>query len=178
MSVTEHDVDWPAKLLSTEDLEYIFPHGPGALKADLQRVREIQALHAGFGRGHWVSHDERQNYYKVDVSFVEAFVGCDAQRIALKDRVSTYHAHDWKREAIGRVQVRAANGGSPQNFTDGQQQHFFQLVREAEARFAKLMDDLVVMQGLTTELKPETRELIKRCTSHEQLLARMLNAKE
>jgi hypothetical protein len=40
------------------------------------------------------------------------------------------------------------------------------------------MEDLLLMQGLTSELKPETRELIKRCTSYGQLLECMLNAKE
>ena len=53
-----------------------------------------------------------------------------------------------------------------------------QLVRQAEERFHKLMQDLLLMQSLTSELKPQTRELIKRCTSHGQLVACMLNAKE
>jgi len=175
MSATEHDVDWPAKLLSTEDTQWRFPHGPHALKADLKRVREIHDLRAGFLRGHWVSPDERQNYYKVDMSFAEAFIFSDAKRIALKNRVTTYHRHDWKREAIARVQVRYDHGSI---FTVFQPQELRNLVHTAEQRFAKLMDDLVVMQGLTAELQPETRELTKRCTSLEQLLASMLNADE
>ena len=169
--------EWPGKLLSVEDLEYSFPHGTRALIAERQSVREVAALQAGFHRGHWVSHDPLRNYFKVDMSYEEAFVGCDADRIALKDRVTTYYNCDWEREATARVQVRLANG-SPLNFTDGQQQHFAQLLREADKRFSELMDDLLLMQGLTSELKPQTRELIKRCTSHGQLLECMLNAKE
>jgi hypothetical protein len=169
--------EWPAKLLSVEDIAYGWPHGMSALIAERQRVSEIQALHAGFHVGHWVSHDPKQNYFKLDVSFEEAFVGCDADRIALKDRVTRYYNCDWQREATDRVQVRLANGSSL-NFTDGQQQHFAQLVHQAEQRFRKLMEDLLLLQGLTSELKPQTRGLIKRCTSHEQLLACMLNAKE
>jgi hypothetical protein len=169
--------EWPVKLLSVEDLEYKWPYGTRALISERERVREIQALQAGFLRGHWVSHDPLQNYFKLDMSFAEAFVGCDAERISLKDRVTTYYNCDWKREATARVEVRLANGSSL-NYTDGQQQHFVQLMREAEQRYCKLMHDLLLLQGLTSELKPETRGLIKSCTSYEQLLACMLNAKE
>lgn len=169
--------EWPGKLLSVEDLEYSWPHGTRALIAERQRVREVAALQAGFHRGHWVSHDPLQNYFKLDMSYEEAFVGCDAERIALKDRVTTYYNCDWKRDATARVQVRLANGPSL-GFTDGQQQLFAQHLREADTRFSQLMEDLLLLQGLTSELKPQTRELIKRCTSHGQLLACMLNAKE
>ena len=169
--------EWPGKLLSAADLEYKFPYGPRALIEERQRVREVAALQAGFHRGHWVSHDPLQNYFKLDMSYEEAFVGCDAERIALKDRVTTYYNCDWKRDATARVQVRLASGSSVR-FTDGQQQLFAQHLREADTRFSQLMDDLLLLQGLTSELKPQTRELIKRCTSHGQLLACMLNAKE
>ena len=168
---------WPEKLLSIDDIEYSFPHGTRALIAERQRVMDIRLLQAGFHRGHWVSHDPLRNYFKLDMSYEEAFVDCDAQRIALKDRVTTYYNCDWKREATARVQVRLANGSSL-NFTDGQQQQFAADVRQAEQRFGQLMEDLLIMQALTSELKPQTRELIKRCTSHGQLFACMLNAKE
>jgi hypothetical protein len=156
--------EWPAKLLSVDDLAYGWPHGMSALIAELERVREIQALHIGFHVGDWASHDPNQNYFKLDMSFAEAFVGCDADRIALKDRVTTYYNCDWKREATALDQRRLVK--------------FAVLFREAEQRFRKLMEDLLLLQGLTSELKPQTRGLIKRCTSHEQLLACMLNAKE
>ena len=91
--------------------------------------------------------------------------------------MTTSYNCDWKRDATTRVQVRLASGSSVR-FTDGEQQLFAQHLREADNRFSQLMEDLLLLQGLTSELKPETRELIKRCTSHGQLLACMLNAKE
>ena len=67
--------EWPGKLLSAEDLEYKFPHGPRALIEERQRVREVAALQAGLHRGHWVSSDPLRNYFKIDLSYEEAFVG-------------------------------------------------------------------------------------------------------
>ena len=58
------------------------------------------------------------------------------------------------------------------------EQQILGLKREADKLFAKYIEDVVLLQALTEELRPETRELIKDCTDFQQLLRRMLHAKE
>ena len=57
-----------------------------------------------------------------------------------------------------------------------QSERIAQLKREADGLFTKRIEDVLLLQGLTEEIKPETLELIKRCKNHEELARCMLDA--
>jgi hypothetical protein len=58
----------------------------------------------------------------------------------------------------------------------GRGSRFFELKSHADDIFKKCMENLLLLQALTEELKPETRELAQHCTSFEQLDRCMLDA--
>ena len=158
--------EWTVKLLSTEDLAYPWNYGTRALIAERERVEQILTLRSDFDGARGLSglpHEE----FKVPLSFEEAFVGSDAQRIAIMDRVRTYYNFNWKRDALAKEQQY-----------QGQQDFLLHQHYAANRHFEKLMSNLLLMQALTEELKPETHDLVRRCTSSEQLLKCMLNASQ
>lgn len=112
--------------------------------------------------------------FTVPLSFHEAFVGSDAERITLMDRVRTYYNFNWKRDA--KAEAQRINCPVGPKRVDMQSGRIAELKREADGLFTKRIEDVLLLQGLTEELKPETRELIKRCESHEELARCMLDA--
>ena len=157
MSVTDGDV-WTEQVLSAEGADYNWPWGTRALIAERKRVQEIQVLQRLFEYGLFVNHTD-PSIFKCPLSFEEAFVSTDNQRIALMNRLCTYYNFNWQRDA-----------------KHGRNGDFMHLKREADKLFAKHIEDLLLLQGLTEELMPETRELIKRCTGFQDLLNCMLYA--
>jgi hypothetical protein len=148
--------EWPVKLASAEGLAFSWPYGIRALIAERERLQQIEDFRGHFFRyGYLVRANPHEYIFKVPLSFEEALVGSATQRITLMDRVRTYHNYDWKREAAATAQ---------------------NLTGTAEQRFVALMQNLLVLQGLTDELKPETLELCKRCTSTDEVCLCMLNA--
>lgn len=138
--------------------------------ADRKRVHEIQWLQILFEHGLFVNHTDA-GIFKCPLSFEEAFVSSDAERIALIARLHTCYNLNWKREAT-ELTARA------QPIVYNYEQQILGLKREADKLFAKYIDDVVLLQALTEELMPETRELIKGCTDFQQLLRRMLHAED
>jgi hypothetical protein len=183
---TETDAkhEWPMKALSTQVARYAWSDGAGELIRERERVAKIESLRFIFGYGykanHYVSMD---GIFTVPLSFHDAFVGSHAERITLMDRVRTYYNFNWKRDAKAEVQKgrdATARGQGRTTMSTNQEQVFDsrlqELKREADGLFQKRIDDVLVLQALTEELKPETRELVKRCKSHEQLVRCMLDA--
>ena len=163
---------WTAQVLSGAAADYRWPHGTRALIAERKRVEEIQALCAVMAYGHFVDHKE-VSIYTFPVSFEEAFVGSDADRIMLTDSLRTYYNVNWKRDATDRVAKLTRNVG------DEYLQHQCRAVKhEADTLFDKNVERVMLLQALTEELMPETRELVRRCTSFEDLLRCMLDAAE
>ena len=155
MAATNGDV-WTMQVLST-GVDYNWPYGTRALIEERKSVRDIERLRGLFLYGH------RQQIFIFPMSFEEAFVRSDTERITLMERLRAYYNFNWKRDATARAQFH--------------QSQFEQLKKEADHLFAKRIEDVLLLQGLTEELKPETRELVKRCTSFEELLRCMLDAK-
>jgi hypothetical protein len=179
MAATDGDAcEWTAQVLSADGGAYRWPYGARALTAERKRVQEIESLRWRFTYGYHRGggHDVRPNLFTFPMSFEEAFVHSDAERIAMMDRVRAYYNFNWKRDATADAHPRLGN-----QFTAGEQEHFKQQFRAmknvADQLFAKHIDDVLLLQGLTEELMPETLELAKRCTSSAELLRCMLNGK-
>jgi hypothetical protein len=171
MTATDGDV-WTVQVLSVEGHTYNWPYGTRALIAERKRVQEIEGLRGAFVYGHFVNKTN-PHIFTFPLSFEEAFVSSDTQRIAVMDRLRTYYNFNWKRDATARVQPRPGFGMPG---VAGEEQ-LRSMKREADELFAKRIEDVLLLQGLTEELKPETRELVKRCTDFKQLLRCMLDAK-
>jgi hypothetical protein len=130
---------------------------------------------------------DKTRIFEVPLSFQEAFVGSDMERIKVMDRVRKHMNFEWKCDAKAEIQLsRSASkkADGPRIASDVYQElredqftkQFEKLLRDAAEIFTKRIEDVLVLQGLTEELKPETRELVKRCKSHEQLVRCMLDA--
>ena len=191
---TEIDMkqEWPTKVLSTKVALYPWPHGMPALIAERQNVARIEALRLNFERGQLVnpgkSIGSATRIFTMPLSFNEAFVGSDMQRIKLMDIVRNYMNFEWKCDAKAEIQLsrKASKKADGSRITSPVyhevrewefERQFGTLLRDAEELFGKRIEDVILLQGLTQELKPETLELIKRCKSHEQLVRCMLDAK-
>ena len=98
--------------------------------------------------------------FKVPLSFHEGLVRNDTERIALTDRVRTYHNFNWKLVASVNHINQFSEGSTP-----------------AERHCVKLIENLLEHQALTEELKPETLALVASCASPEELQQVMLNAR-
>jgi hypothetical protein len=75
--------------------------------------------------------------------------------------VRTHHNFNWKREVFARASINSPDAGTTR----------------AEKQCSKLIDDLIEMQALTEELKPETLALVATCCSTHLLQQAMLNAR-
>lgn len=159
--------EWPVMVLD-EGAVYCWPYGMRALIAERKRVQEIECLRHGFAYGQFVNHTD-PNIFKFPLSFEEAFVRSDTERIAMMDRLCVYCNFNWKRDAMGvGVKVKALHD---------YEQKFLNLKREADTLFNKRIEDVLLLQALTEELMPETRDLVKRCVDFQQLKRCMLYAK-
>jgi len=179
MAATDGDAcEWTVQVLSADGGAYRWPYGARALTAERKRVQEIESLRFMFTYGMHRNggHDVLPNLFTLPMSFEEAFVHSDAERIALMDRVRVYYNFNWKRDATAAAHPRLGH-----QFTAGQQEHFKQQFRylknEADQIFEKRIHDVLLLQGLTEELMPETLELAERCTSTAELLRCMLDGK-
>jgi hypothetical protein len=142
--------------------EYPWPYGARALIAEREKVAKVLELTMLMNHG-WRYGGNFENIFKVPLSFQEGFVRNDTERITLIDRVRMYHNFNWKRDVCAHAhpQVNSADGG----------------ITKSEKHYNKLIDNLIEMQALTEELKPETLALVATCTSAHELHQAMLNAR-
>ena len=151
---------WTEQMLSVEGPTYNWPYGTRALIVERKRVQQIETLRNVFMHG-LGGNDSNPNIFTFPMSYEEAFVGSDTERIALMDRLRTYYNFNWKRDATNKnLQGQSSIG---------------KMV--ADDLFNKRIENVLLLQGLTEQLKPETLELVKRCTDFQQLLRCMLDAK-
>ena len=149
---------WPVKLMCSDYPEYAWPYGARALIAERARVEKVLELSALMSYG-W-AYGPQPVVFQVPISFHEGFVRNDTERMTLLDRVRTYHNFNWKRDTSGTRINQPSEGSTP-----------------AERYYAKLIDNLIELQALTEELKPETLALVATCTSAHELKQAMLNAR-
>jgi hypothetical protein len=151
---------WPVKPMCSSYLAFAFPFGARALMAERANVQKVLDLGAQMNYGFHLGGSQ-QPVFKVPLSFHEGFVRNDAQRIMIIDRVRTHHNFNWKRDVFARPSINSPDGGTTRT----------------EKQCAKLIDDLLEMQALTEELKPETLALVSSCASAHELQQAMLNAR-
>jgi hypothetical protein len=153
---------WPVKRMSGENLAFAFPYGARALQAERAKVQKVLDLSGQIDHGFNLGGNENP-VFKVPLSLHEGFVRNDAERIWLADRVRNWHNCHWKKDVFARpsININYKDGGSTRT----------------EKHYATLMDNLIEMQALTHELKPETLALISSCQSEHELQQAMLNAR-
>ena len=152
---------WPVKLMCSDYPEYAWPYGARALIAERARVEKVLNLSVGMSHGLCLGGTIDNVVFKVPIGFHEGFVRNDTERITLTDRVRTYHNFNWHRDVRARPSINYSDGGTTL----------------ADKHYAKLIDNLLEMQALTEELKPETLALVATCTSAHELQQAMLNAR-
>ena len=143
---------WPAKLMSSEYPAYTWPYGARALMAEREKVQSVLTKSC---------HMNESKFFQVPLTFHEGFVRNDTERITLTDRVRQYYNLNWKREVFARPSINYSDAG----------------VTRAEKHYATLIDNLIELQALTEELKPETLVLVASCASANELQQAMLNAR-
>ena len=152
---------WPEKTLPTRDEElqpFVWPYGTRQFIAEKKLVTEI--LHSSKQLQMWGD----------TLSFHDAFVETDTVRVELLDRLYILFNTQAKRETAQALSHRCEG----QNLTGT-----LEALYSPHAHYLSTAEDmLLLMQALHEELKPETRELIKICTSEKQLHRSMFTMRE
>ncbi len=111
------------------------------------------------------------------LTFHEAFVAGDEQRAFLMHRLHTLYDLHWHAPVVGMCLEGFPNTG-PGSFAS--EAHFDAAVTKwaagvapyykvAQSTLEQHVERLLLMQALCEELRPETRELVSRCVSFEEL---------
>lgn len=170
LSVAMDSVEWPEKLLPTRDdgiQTFCWNHGARELVSEMKRVAQILNLRAKLEKP-----CDRKDYLAFPMSFQDAFIDSDAMRIGLIDRLHTSFNTNWKRDVVSLNLERSPHG------TKGWSEAIKASYKHAVSIFVMNHENLLVMQALHEELKPETRDLVRRCTSHKQVERSMLAMKQ
>jgi hypothetical protein len=136
---------------------YDWKHDAREFHVEHARVREVLQARAHLKGG----------LLNMSISFDEAFVFSDEERVLLLQRLRdayTTHCTTQNLDAMPAILGRLRKPLSS-------------LSSAADCSWMEGIDKICRMQVVTEELKPETRDLIKRCTSQEQLEASMLAVK-
>lgn len=168
---------WPVR----EDtvVPFAWPFTARRLIADRKCVREILLLGSTIENCRF---GESQPNFGVPISFREAFVCSDDERLMLMFRVHKHYDTYWQpsivamhlnafpESAPGRFQNEAAIEAAVSKWCAGVASQY----GLATTFMTRHIETLLQMQALCEELAPETRELVSRCSSYEQLDRSML----
>ena len=134
---------------------FCWPHGARELMVERKRVRDILALNAKVKQP-----TDRTGYLGMDIPFEEAFIDSHDMRVELTDRLHTHYNSNWKTDIV------SMHKSQPQNL--------FGAYHHAQGIVQATRDNLLEMQALYEDLRPETHALIKHCTGPMQLDKSML----
>jgi hypothetical protein len=117
------------------------------------------------------------------IGFHEAFVGSDAERARLIERLDMLYDTQWKNDIVAlhlQSFPEAKDVRGSWSLKSRRSQWGDQIAKGHYYNIAKVMlvqhrESLLQIQALCEELKPETRELVTRCTHFEQLELSMLS---
>ena len=167
---------------------FAWTYGARELIADRKRVSEILALRAKVECEKLVDcngkMDPRFNgFLGLPIGFHEAFVGSDAERARLIKRLDMLYDTQWKSDIVAlhlqsfpeAKDVRGSWSLESRRAQWGDQiakGHYYSI---AKVMLVQHRESLLQMQALCEELKPETRDLVTRCTHFEQLELSMLS---
>jgi hypothetical protein len=173
---------WPVVEYAEEP--FAWKHGARALIAELNRVGEIRVLREAMT--YEKLKDSNGNYssqfYHLDLpcSFHEAFVASDDERALLMHNLHRLYNEHWQKSVVdshldsfpkkddGSCNILAAEArfdAAVAKWAAGVAVYY----KVARSSFEQHQERLLLMQALTQELQPETRQLISRCCSFEML---------
>jgi hypothetical protein len=160
--------------------EFLWPHGARELIAERKRVREIIVLRAKVERVYGLDHNGNQHdvllggFLGMPVSFHEAFVDSDIDRRTLMSRLDVLYGSQWKTDIVAVCLPSFPEHGSNgfrqfenrrAQWVEGMKPYYAMAPR----LLAEHQESLLLIQAICAELKPETRELVTRCTNYEEL---------
>jgi hypothetical protein len=167
---------------------FAWPYGARELIADRKRVSEILALRAKVECEKLVDYNGKMypnmnGFLGLPIGFHEAFVGSDAERARLIKRLDMLYDTQWKSDIVAlhlQSFPEAKDVRGSWSLESRRAQWGDQIAKGHYYNIAKVMlvqhrESLLQMQALCEELKPETRELVMRCTHFEQLELSMLS---
>lgn len=187
---------WP--VLEYTEEPFAWKHGARALIAERNRVGEIRVLREAMtyeklkdSNGNYSSQ-----FYHCDMpcSFHEAFVASDDERAQLMHNLHRLYNEQWQKSVVGmhldsfpKTEHKSPNGAAAFTRPDNSEYNILATEARFDAAVAKWaagvavyykvarssfeqhQERLLLMQALTQELQPETRQLISRCCSFEML---------
>ena len=168
--VAMDSVEWPEKVPPTRDdtiQSFRWEYGARELVAEMKRVSQILSLRAKLEKP-----TDIKDYLAFPMSFQEAFIDSDAMRNGLIDRLHTFFNSNWKRDVVSLILERSPH------VTKAWSEAIQGPYKHATSIFVMNHENLLLMQALHEELKPETRDLVRRCTSHKQIERSMLAMKQ
>lgn len=136
---------------------YDWKHDAHEFHVEQTRVREVLQARAHLKGG----------LLNVSISFDEAFVFSDEERVLLLQRLRDAYTTHCATQNLDAMPVITGRLRKPLS----------SMASAADCAWMEGIDKICRMQVVTEELKSETLDLIKRCTSQEQLEASMLAAK-
>jgi hypothetical protein len=170
--VAMDSVEWPEKILPTRDdgiQAFSWNYGARELVAEMKRVSQILVLRAKLEKP-----SDLKDYLSFPMSFQETFIDSNAKRIALIDRLHVSFNLNWKRDVVSLTLQNSQQGVNGKGWSESIQASY----KHAVSIFVMNHENLLLMQALYEELKPETQDLIRRCTSHKQIERSMLAMKQ
>lgn len=158
---------------------FTWPYGPRELIAERKRILEIMALRVKVEKPvDWNGNPTMTGY---PMSFQDAFMQDQHAREWMMEEIENFrdwrsltvkqHLHTFPVGPSGTAELRAkrhADWGASMSVAYGWTEAFLQQTR----------NNLLEMQALCSELKPETLALVRRCSSHAELDRSMLLTKE
>ena len=168
----------PAWPVETGVQPFTWPYGPRELIAERKRVAEIMTLRVKVEKPlDWNGHPTITGY---PLSFQDAFVPNDNTRIWLMLEINSFQ--DW-RSLVVKQRLDTFPVG-PSGTAERRAKRESDWCAEMNVYYgwikgflAQTSNNLLEMQALCSELKPETLALVKRCSSYEELDRSMMMMK-
>jgi hypothetical protein len=173
---------WPA--LEYAEEPFAWNHGARALIAERNRVGEIRVMREAmtYEKLKDTNGNYSSQFYHLDLpcSFHEAFIASDDERaVHMHNLLRLYNEH-WQKSVVdshldsfpkkedGSCNIIAAEArfdAAVAKWAAGVAVYY----KVARSSYEQHQERLLLMQALTQELQPETRQLIIRCSSFEML---------
>jgi len=187
---------WP--VLEYTEEPFAWKHGARALIAERNRVGQIRVLREAmtYEKLKDANGDYSAQFYHCDMpcSFHEAFIASDDERAFLMHNLHRLYNEQWQKSVVGmhldsfpKTEHKSPNGATAFTRPDNIEYNILATEARFDAAVAKWaagvavyykvarssleqhQERLLLMQALTQELTPETRQLISRCCSFEML---------
>jgi hypothetical protein len=178
-TVEREQNDWPIKAIPSFDSTlniYPWPYGPAAVLEERRTVRQLlEVAHsirmpelkwaglAGFYSSNGIG------MLGMRLSVDEAFIDSEAKRNTLVDRAHELFNTTWKLEVQAIM-----NNSSDGNDEQARLRVNFMFYERTEEHLYATVDKLDKLRSLYISLKPETIELIRRCSTTNEIRRSMV----